>query len=116
MEERVNTIPLVMRANDVASRIGIELLRRPLTVYLDASLARTDETFYLAKKERAPVSLNEPTLAPDRDVSSTQYFGTLESTSLDQAVMPPLRLMSLPVKPERLSASMAFALRPPILQ
>src|SRR6266576_625885 len=48
--------------------------------------------------------------------SNIQYFGTLGSTSFDQAVMPPLRFMRLPEKPERLRASIALALRPPILQ
>jgi hypothetical protein len=49
-------------------------------------------------------------------LDSHQYFGTVGSTSLDQAMMPPLRLMRLPVKPERFSASIALALRTPPLQ
>src|SRR6185295_8288680 len=48
--------------------------------------------------------------------SRTQYFGTLGSTSSDQAVIPPFRLTKRPVKPALFNASIAFALRTPPLQ
>src|SRR5215472_7712704 len=46
----------------------------------------------------------------------SQYFGTDGSTSLDQAVMPPFKLIRRPGKPAFCSASIALALRTPPLQ
>src|SRR6266849_1001796 len=51
-----------------------------------------------------------------RAIGGRQYFGTLGSTSLDQAIIPPVKFDKLPVYPLRCKASIARALRPPILQ